>query len=200
MGTYIYARLKNKDEETIERANRSAQKAGIPTPTYKGILYGFFTSRAMLEEDARFMNEDEEGLTQLPHFKRPITPEMLTKSFFWYEIGCGVIKITGCDDKRQKEVDLVRKWLRSKDARELIDWENSDNIYENNPNPPAKKNYPVKTLPVSYQKSLDNFPNFHKSGSIRGMKKHFYGKDALLIRCGNYIYNVSSQPERYHNI
>lgn len=31
---------------------------------------------------------------------------------------------------------------------------------------------------------------FHKSGSIAGMKKQFYGKDALLVRCGSYIYNV----------
>ena len=31
---------------------------------------------------------------------------------------------------------------------------------------------------------------FHKSGSISGMKKAYYGRDALLVRCGSYIYNV----------
>lgn len=47
---------------------------------------------------------------------------------------------------------------------------------------------------------LDTFPNFHKSGSIKGMKKQYYGKDALLVKCGNYIYNVSSKPEIYNEI
>ena len=33
--------------------------------------------------------------------------------------------------------------------------------------------------------NLSRFPNFHKSGSITGMKKLYYGKDALLVRCGD---------------
>lgn len=45
--------------------------------------------------------------------------------------------------------------------------------------------------------NIDNFPNFHKSGSSRGMKERFYGKDALLVRCGDYIYNVTSKPSIY---
>lgn len=45
---------------------------------------------------------------------------------------------------------------------------------------------------------LSEFPNFHKSGSIKGMKKLYYGKNALLVRCGDYIYNVSSQPNIYY--
>lgn len=57
----------------------------------------------------------------------------------------------------------------------------------------------VKTLPASeYDKyKLGEFPNFHKSGSITGMKNLYYGKDALLVRCGNYIYNVTRRPEIY---
>jgi len=39
--------------------------------------------------------------------------------------------------------------------------------------------------------------HLHKSGSISGMKKLYYSKDALLVRCGNWIYNVSSEPEIY---
>ncbi len=46
--------------------------------------------------------------------------------------------------------------------------------------------------------NLGSYPNFHKSGSIAGMKKNFYGKDALLVRCGSHIYNVSSNPEIYY--
>ena len=32
------------------------------------------------------------------------------------------------------------------------------------------------------------------------MKKVYYGRDALLVRCGSYIYNVSSAPEIYYKV
>lgn len=52
----------------------------------------------------------------------------------------------------------------------------------------------MKTLTATKQQgidlNLDSFPNFHKSGSIIGMKKLYYGKDARLVRCGSYVYNV----------
>lgn len=44
---------------------------------------------------------------------------------------------------------------------------------------------------------ISQYPSFSASGSIRGMKKLYYGKDALLVRCGSYIYNVSSKPSIY---
>ena len=44
---------------------------------------------------------------------------------------------------------------------------------------------------------ISRFPNFHITGSITGMKKLYYGKNALLVRCGSWIYNVSSEPEVY---
>lgn len=47
---------------------------------------------------------------------------------------------------------------------------------------------------------ISRFPNFHKSGSITGMKSLYYGKNALLIWCGRWIYNVSSEPEIYYNL
>ena len=43
------------------------------------------------------------------------------------------------------------------------------------------------------------FPNFHKFGGIRGMIKQYYGVAALLVRCGSCIYNVTSEPNIYHN-
>lgn len=63
-------------------------------------------------------------------------------------------------------------------------------------------NYKVKTL-SSIDGDIINihrFPNFHKSGSVIGMKNLYYGLEALLVRCGNYIYNVTSQPNIYYNI
>ena len=44
---------------------------------------------------------------------------------------------------------------------------------------------------------IEAFPNFDKSGSVIGMKKKYYGEDALLVRCGSYIYNVSRRPDIY---
>jgi hypothetical protein len=62
----------------------------------------------------------------------------------------------------------------------------------------------MKTKTLSSTKEnkdlLNSFPNFHKSGSIRGMKKLYYGKDCLLVKRGEYIYNVTSKPEIYYSI
>ena len=57
----------------------------------------------------------------------------------------------------------------------------------------------TKTAPKGFM-PLDEFPNFHRSGSIKGMKELYYGKNALLIRHGNYIYNVTGNPEIYNSI
>jgi hypothetical protein len=46
--------------------------------------------------------------------------------------------------------------------------------------------------------NLSKFSNFSKTGSIAGMKSRYYGKDALLVICGSYIYNVTSEPEIYN--
>ena len=58
----------------------------------------------------------------------------------------------------------------------------------------------VKYLPVKYKGHVSNLPNFHQSGSIKGMKEQFYGKDALLVKCGSYIYNVTSKPGIYYSL
>jgi len=48
--------------------------------------------------------------------------------------------------------------------------------------------------------NLDRFPNFNRSGSIKGMRAKHYGKKALLLRCGQYIYNCSSEPEFFNTL
>lgn len=37
---------------------------------------------------------------------------------------------------------------------------------------------------------LYEYPNFSATGSISGMKEKYYGKDALLVRSGSWIYKV----------
>jgi len=56
----------------------------------------------------------------------------------------------------------------------------------------------VKRISVK-EMDLSRFPNFSATGSIKGMKKLYYGKDALLVRQGAYIYNVTSAPEIYRD-
>lgn len=53
------------------------------------------------------------------------------------------------------------------------------------------------TIEQGRRVGIDRFPNFHRTGSVRGMKRLYYGKDCLLIRCGSYVYNVSSEPRIY---
>lgn len=38
--------------------------------------------------------------------------------------------------------------------------------------------------------NLSQYPNFSATGSIEGMKKKYYGEDALLVRSGAWIYKV----------
>lgn len=58
-----------------------------------------------------------------------------------------------------------------------------------------------KTINTLYAElvNIHRFPNFSASGSITGMKKLYYGKDALLVRYKGFIYNVTSEPEIYYN-
>lgn len=58
----------------------------------------------------------------------------------------------------------------------------------------------VKNAPKEYHTMLSEFPNFHKTGNITGMRKLYYGRNALLVRCGESIYNVSASPEIYNNL
>jgi len=53
----------------------------------------------------------------------------------------------------------------------------------------------IMTVKEGRKVGIDNYPNFSRTGSIAGMKKMYYGKNALLVRCGSYIYNV---PEKIY--
>ncbi len=59
----------------------------------------------------------------------------------------------------------------------------------------------VKYMKIANGKRIgligSQFPSFHHTGSVRGMKNRFYGKKALLVHCGAYIYNVTEMPSIY---
>lgn len=43
------------------------------------------------------------------------------------------------------------------------------------------------------QFNLSQYPNFSVTGSISGMKKLYYGKNAFLVRSGSWIYHVPEE-------
>lgn len=72
----------------------------------------------------------------------------------------------------------------------------ADNLSIFNPYTADAKEYPVRHL-TDRTIDIDEYPNFNKTGNVYGMKKLHYGKGALLVRYGNYIYNVTCSPEIY---
>lgn len=52
----------------------------------------------------------------------------------------------------------------------------------------ARVKYMNKEMKQIY--NLSQYPNFSVTGSIAGMKAKYYGKDALLVRSGSWIYKV----------
>lgn len=59
----------------------------------------------------------------------------------------------------------------------------------------------MKTLTITksdLKHDLSIFPNFSATGSIIGMKNKYYGKDALLIRSGGYIYKVTNEVYNFY--
>lgn len=60
----------------------------------------------------------------------------------------------------------------------------------------------MKTITVNKTNlihDLSVFPNFSSTGSIKGMKKLYYGADALLIKSGSYIYKVTQEVYNYYS-
>lgn len=59
--------------------------------------------------------------------------------------------------------------------------------------------YRVKTLNMEdYTKChLEDFPSSMVNGSVLGMKMQYWGMDAKVVRCGQYYFNVSSEPKIY---
>lgn len=57
----------------------------------------------------------------------------------------------------------------------------------------------VKNLKEGHGKLIEDgdYPNFSISGNVSGMRR-VYGEKVLLVRCGEYIYNVTSDPNIYY--
>jgi len=104
--------LKDTEEQNILDVNAEIIGRGYVPEIYCGVTYGPFVTREQLTEDARFMNEDPEGLKQCPHFKRPITPEFLSHNFCWLKLGHFQIKLSGGHDEHVKTAMIIAEWIR----------------------------------------------------------------------------------------
>lgn len=62
------------------------------------------------------------------------------------------------------------------------------------PRPPRVKRM---TERKGVRAGICQYPSFHYTGSVTGMRKKFYGNDAFLVRCGPYIYKV---PKRIYDM
>lgn len=119
----MQVQLKEKytNNATIEKINLSLnEKFGASDST-------IFVSEAWLKDEAEFFNSDPEGIKQIPHFKRPITPEFLTKTFIWYQPGFFQIKLSGSVDlERAINAVAVCNWIKKSQLR-YINTEKSSN-------------------------------------------------------------------------
>ncbi len=47
----------------------------------------------------------------------------------------------------------------------------------------------TKRLPAKYRALVEGkFPNAGPDPSVKGMKKHFYGRDSICVMCGRFLY------------
>ena len=125
MGTYMMVVLKDTNEEHIKKVNSEINAMGYEPETFEGIEYGAFVTMAQLTEDARYMNEDPEGLTQCPHFKRPVKPMYLSNNFPWLQLGCVQIKLSASEKEQLEIAMIIAEWVRNNN--DLIDRRASDN-------------------------------------------------------------------------
>ncbi|WP_345201516.1 hypothetical protein [Chryseobacterium ginsengisoli] len=80
-----------------------------------------------LQKDADYMNNDPDGLKEVPDWKRPITATKLSKNFFWLTHGEFSFKLSGCPTLEEaREAIAVCKWLIETNNY-FIEAEKSDN-------------------------------------------------------------------------
>lgn len=108
MGRYMIVVLKPQynDDVFIDRLN-----AQLKDEFGAGEAQVFNTWK-FLQEEADFMNNDPEGLQQVPDWPRPITAMQLHRTFFWLRVGELHIKLSACSDMQEAQNAIaVCKWI-----------------------------------------------------------------------------------------
>jgi len=132
MGTYsiIYLKKTEKSEEVNELLKK---RYNLKYETYNGVEYGLFFSQEMFDEDLRYMNEDEEGKSNLTHFKRPISKETYYSLIFgvgncFGDIGTICVKISTIAEKDIDSIKALQEFSKTPEFKKLINFRKSKNL------------------------------------------------------------------------
>jgi len=134
MGTYaiIYLKKAEKAAEVNELLKNSYQ---LEYETFNGVEYGVFFTAEMFEEDLRFMNEDEEGKKNLPHYKRPISKETYHSLLFgagncFGDIGTACFKISCVNEKEIHYIKALKAFIKNPEYKAYINFKKSKHLQE----------------------------------------------------------------------
>ncbi|WP_251040558.1 hypothetical protein [Chryseobacterium sp. ISL-6] len=93
----------------------------------------FFFTQEMFDEDLRFVNEDQEGKANLPHYERPISRE----TYYWLLFGSGncfgdigtvCIKISCIIEKDVKTIQVLQEFSKFPEFKKYINFSKSKNL------------------------------------------------------------------------
>ncbi len=132
MGTYAIIYL-NKAEKAAEVNALLKNKYQLEYEQFNSVEYGIFFTREMFEEDLRFMNEDEEGRRNLPHYARPISRETYQSLLFsagncFGDIGTACFKISCVNETDIKSIRALQEFLKSPEYKTYIDFKKSRHL------------------------------------------------------------------------
>lgn len=114
MGRYmkVILKAKHKNDRFIDRLNWKLTEAYAANTTHK------FNPWHYLQQEADYMNTNPEGLKQLPHWERPITPHRLSSNFFWLTHGEFHFKLSGeVTSDEARDAIAVAKWVAATDKK-----------------------------------------------------------------------------------
>lgn len=132
MGTYAIIYLR-KPKMANEVNGLLKEKYNLEYENYNGVDYGIFFTQEMFDEDLRFMNEDEEGKANFPHYKRPISKE----TYYWLLFGAGnyfgdigtfCIKISSLMEEDLKVIKALQEFSKTPEFKKYINFSKSKNI------------------------------------------------------------------------
>lgn len=132
MGTYsiIYLRKPEMAKEVNEHLK---EKYYLEYENYNGIDYGIFFTQEMFDEDLRFMNEDEEGQKNIPHYERPISKDTYYFLLFgagncFGDIGTFCIKISCVNDEDIKTIKTLQEFSKTPEFKKYVNFSKSKNL------------------------------------------------------------------------
>ncbi|MBN9313962.1 hypothetical protein [Elizabethkingia miricola] len=132
MGTYSIIYLKKP--ETAKEVNKLLkEKYNLTYENYNGVDYGIFFTQEMFDEDLRFMNEDEDGKKNIPHFERPISKETYYSLLFgggncFGDIGTFCTKISSISEKDVETIKVLQDFSQTPEFKKYVNYSKSKNI------------------------------------------------------------------------